>query len=95
MAADISPMDILSHIPVLAEESACPYIFVTSKELLGQASSTKRPTSCVMVCPDSKRKPRKQPAGADATAAKEPEDYKEAYAEVVKEVEELDSKIEY
>lgn len=36
---------------MLAEDAGCPYIFVTSKELLGQASSTKRPTSCVMMCP--------------------------------------------
>ena len=47
LAADISPMDILTHIPLLAEESGCAYVWVTSKELLGLASSTKRPTSCV------------------------------------------------
>lgn len=51
LAGDISPMDILTHLPVLAEDASCPYIFVSSKELLGQASSTKRPTSCVMMCP--------------------------------------------
>ena len=97
MAADISPMDVLTHIPLLAEEANCPYIFVTSKELLGQASSTKRPTSCVMVCPNSKRRPRKPRTDKEGNviAAKEPEDYKEAYAEVVKEVEELDNKIDY
>jgi len=97
MAADISPMDILTHIPLLAEESACPYVFVTSKELLGQASSTKRPTSCVMICPNSKRKARKpkNDAQGNPVAAKEPEEYKEAYEECVKEVNELDNKIEY
>jgi len=26
LAADISPLDILTHLPLLAEESACPYI---------------------------------------------------------------------
>lgn len=52
-------MDILSHLPVLAEDANCPYIFVSSKELLGQASSTKRPTSCVMMCPaDLKNNPK-------------------------------------
>ena len=49
MAGDISPIDILSHIPVLCEDHSCPYIFISSKELLGQASSTKRPTSCIMI----------------------------------------------
>lgn len=26
LAADISPLDILTHIPLLAEEANCPYI---------------------------------------------------------------------
>jgi len=38
MAADISPMDILSHIPVMAEEASCPYVFVTSKVRLPLAN---------------------------------------------------------
>ena len=97
MAADISPMDILTHIPLLAEESSCPYVFVTSKELLGQASSTKRPTSCVMVCPETKRKPRKPRTDKEGNVipAKEPEEYKETYDEILKEIELLDSKIVY
>jgi len=49
MAGDISPMDILTHIPLLAEENGSGYIFVPTKESLGAASSTKRPTSCVMI----------------------------------------------
>ncbi|TIA98977.1 hypothetical protein E3P77_03727 [Wallemia ichthyophaga] len=53
MAANISPIDILTHIPVLCEESAIPYVFVASKEELGEASGTKRPTSCMMVVPKS------------------------------------------
>lgn len=97
MAADISPMDILTHIPLLAEEASCPYVFVTSKDLLGQASSTKRPTSCVMICPDSKRKPKKPRTDKDGNVlpVKEPEDYKEDYKAVIQEVETLDSHIAY
>ncbi|PPQ94017.1 hypothetical protein CVT25_009865, partial [Psilocybe cyanescens] len=49
LAADINPIDIISHLPVLSEEAQIPYIFVSSKEELGHASSTKRPTSCVMI----------------------------------------------
>ncbi|KAA1133455.1 snoRNA-binding protein [Puccinia graminis f. sp. tritici] len=49
MAGDISPMDVLTHIPLLAEENGSGYIFVPTKESLGAASSTKRPTSCVMI----------------------------------------------
>lgn len=51
LAGDVSPMDVLSHVPLLCEESAIPYIFVPSKVALGLASSTKRPTSCLMLCP--------------------------------------------
>lgn len=84
LAADINPMDIISHLPVLAEEAQIPYVFVTSKEELGHASSTKRPTSCVMVCPDQKRKGQKD-SGED--------DYREAYEECRREVEKLDTRV--
>jgi H/ACA ribonucleoprotein complex subunit 2 len=49
MAGDISPIDVLSHVPVLCEDNSIPYVFVPSKELLGNASQTKRPTSVVLV----------------------------------------------
>jgi len=48
-AGDISPIDVISHLPVLCEEASIPYIFVPSKETLGLASRTKRPTSCVLI----------------------------------------------
>jgi H/ACA ribonucleoprotein complex subunit 2 len=85
LAADINPIDIISHLPVMAEEAQIPYIFVPSKEELGQASSTKRPTSCVMVCPSQKMKPKK---GEEATKE---EDYKELYEECCEEVNKLDT----
>jgi H/ACA ribonucleoprotein complex subunit 2 len=80
MAADISPMDVLTHIPALAEETQNAYIFVPSKELLGHASSTKRPTSCVMICPAMAKK---------AKSVEGAEDYKESYEEILTEVKEL------
>ena len=49
IAADISPMDVISHIPVLCEDHGIPYIFVPSRVELGAAGNTKRPTSVVMV----------------------------------------------
>jgi H/ACA ribonucleoprotein complex subunit 2 len=87
LAADITPIDIISHLPVLSEEAQIPYIFVPSKEELGHASSTKRPTSCVMICPDSKRG-NKSKAGDD-----DKEDYKELYDECHKEVSKLDQRV--
>ena len=81
-------MDIISHLPVLCEEAQVPYVFVPSKEELGQASSTKRPTSCVMVCPEQKKAKRKE--GEDETVFAE---MKELYDECRKEVESLDAKV--
>ena len=51
LAGDISPIDVISHLPGLCEEKEIPYVFVPSKADLGAAGSTKRPTSCVMIVP--------------------------------------------
>ena len=51
LAADISPMDVISHIPVLCEDHGMPYVYVPSRAELGAAGSTKRPTSVVMITP--------------------------------------------
>ena len=45
IAGDISPADVISHLPVLCEDHSVPYIFVPSKQDLGSAGATKRPTS--------------------------------------------------
>jgi H/ACA ribonucleoprotein complex subunit 2 len=49
IAGDISPIDVISHIPVFCEEKEVDYIYVPSKQDLGAAASTKRPTSVVLV----------------------------------------------
>lgn len=84
LAGDISPIDILSHIPVLCEDTDNPYIFVTSKDALGLASSTKRPTSCVMIVPGGSKKAGAQKAknGADAGKEEYAEDYETVYGEI-------------
>lgn len=33
LAGDIAPVDVLSHVPILCEESDIPYIYVPSKEV--------------------------------------------------------------
>ena len=53
LAADTEPLEILLHLPLLAEDKNVPYVFVPSKADLGSAGSTKRPTSVVMVVPNS------------------------------------------
>ncbi|KAJ3260656.1 snoRNA-binding protein [Boothiomyces macroporosus] len=49
IAGDISPIDVITHVPVLCEDANIPYVYVPSKEDLGSAGSTKRPTSVVMI----------------------------------------------
>jgi H/ACA ribonucleoprotein complex subunit 2 len=95
LAADITPIDIIAHLPVLSEEAQIPYVFVPSKEELGQASATKRPTSCVMVCPDAKAKPAKKKEGAVAEEEDDGKDgdFRELFDECCKEVNKLDSAI--
>lgn len=82
LAADISPMDVISHIPVLCEDHGVPYLFVTSRAELGAAGSTKRPTSVVMITPE---KGGKKKAGEEPD--KEEEEFKEVYKDLVKLVE--------
>ncbi|ORY06281.1 L30e-like protein [Basidiobolus meristosporus CBS 931.73] len=71
-AGNVSPMD------VMCEDASVPYCFVQSKEELGTAASTKRPTSVVMIVPGGK------------TGKDDLEDYKEVYDECFKTVKGLE-----
>lgn len=82
LAADISPMDVISHIPVLCEDHNIPYIYVTSRAELGMAGQTKRPTSVVMISRDVPAKGKK-----DLDKSDDSEDWSETYKGLVKVVE--------
>lgn len=49
LAADVNPVDVISHIPLLCEENGIPYIYVRSRLELGAAAQTKKPTSVVIL----------------------------------------------
>jgi ribosomal protein L7Ae-like RNA K-turn-binding protein len=49
LAGDVSPLDVITHIPVYCEDRSVPYVYVPSKRDLGRSSQTKRPTSVVLV----------------------------------------------
>ena len=93
LAGDISPADVISHIPVLCEDVNAPYIFVASRAELGAAGSTKRPTSVVMVTEKprpgggDKKKNGKKADGEASGAEEDPEDFAEVYKDLVKLVE--------
>merc|ERR1711934_994992 len=72
IAGNISPMDVISHLPVLCEDNDVPYVYVRAKEDLGAAGLTKRPTSCMLVAPAIKK------------GTEEPEGYEEVKKKVAK-----------
>lgn len=82
IAGDISPQDVISHLPVLCEDHNVPFVFVTSRAELGAAAKTKRPTSVVMIM----EKPDAKKAGSSKKAADEEdgEAYGESYASLAK-----------
>ena len=49
IAADVSPVDVISHIPVLCEDHEIPYVYVRSRMELGIAAETKKPTSVTLL----------------------------------------------
>lgn len=80
IAGDISPIDVITHVPVLCEESDVPYIYVPSKEDLASASITKRPTCCVLVMTEPQKGEVKEEDKAK---------FKEDFDDIVKEVRSL------
>jgi H/ACA ribonucleoprotein complex subunit 2 len=80
LAADISPMDVISHIPVLCEDHNIPYIYVTSRAELGAAGNTKRPTSVVMVS-------EARVGAKKGEKIEDEEDFADVYKDLVKVVE--------
>lgn len=79
IAGDISPIDVITPLPVLCEENDVPYIYVPSKDELGQAGLTKRPTSCMLILP----KPIK---GKVDESEADKKDFKESFEDVVSKV---------
>ena len=49
MAEDVTPEEILAHMPLLCEEKNIPYTYVHSKQELGSAAGLKVPTGAVAV----------------------------------------------
>ncbi|KAJ0960732.1 hypothetical protein J5N97_001381 [Dioscorea zingiberensis] len=84
IAGNISPIDVITHVPILCEESDIPYIYVPSKEDLATAGVTKRPTCCVLVL----TKPTKGELDQDAQ-----EKLQKEYHQVVSDVVEATSSL--
>ena len=89
IAADISPMDVIMHFPILCEEHGVPYLYVRSRADLGVAACTKRATSVVMLKPAGKQgasgKKNDDADMADADDKKvSAEDYVDSWKDLIK-----------
>ncbi|XVF49821.1 hypothetical protein PTKIN_Ptkin04bG0046900 [Pterospermum kingtungense] len=84
IAGNISPIDVITHVPILCEEADIPYVYVPSKEDLATAGATKRPTCCVLVL-------TKPPKGE--ISPEEQEKIKADYSQIVADVSELKSSL--
>jgi len=49
MAEDITPEEILAHMPILCEEKNIPYAYVPSKDELGKSAGLKVSTASVAI----------------------------------------------
>jgi len=49
LAGDVSPVDVISHVPLVCEEKSIPYCFTPSKQELGEALGSKRPSCMALV----------------------------------------------
>ena len=49
MATDVSPEEILMHLPVICDEKKVPYVYVPSKQELGMSAGIGVPTSSVAI----------------------------------------------
>eukprot|EP00898_Chlorokybus_atmophyticus_P005813 jgi/Chlat1/6232/Chrsp44S05766 len=80
IAGDISPIDVITHLPILCEELDVPYIYD-----LGTAGATKRPTSCMLILP--------APLKPDLVTKEDQAKFSTELTELSKEVEELHSNL--
>jgi len=57
MAEDVTPEEILAHIPLLCEEKEIPYLYVPSRKEMGGAAGLKVSTTAVAITDPGKGKP--------------------------------------
>ena len=65
MAEDVTPEEVLAHMPILCEEKKIPYTYVPSKEELGSAAGLNVSTAAVAIV-----NPGKEKAGIESIVKK-------------------------
>ena len=49
IAKDVNPQEIIMHLPVLCEEKEIPFVYVSSREELGNSAGLNVPTASVAI----------------------------------------------
>lgn len=49
MAADVDPLEIVLHLPLLCEDKNVPYVFIPSQMALGRACGVSRPIAAIAI----------------------------------------------
>lgn len=49
VAEDVTPKEIIAHLPIICKEKGIKYVTVPSKEELGKASGIAKPTSSIAI----------------------------------------------
>ena len=70
MAEDVTPEEILAHMPLLCEEKAVPYAYVPSKQELGVAAGLGKATASCAILDPGKGKPMLDELAAKTRALK-------------------------
>jgi H/ACA ribonucleoprotein complex subunit 2 len=48
-AGDVTPVDVMCHLPAVCEEKTLPYVYTPSRQLLGTAMGVKRGSLMVLI----------------------------------------------
>ena len=48
-AGDVTPIDVMCHLPAVCEEKNLPYVYTPSRQLLGTAMGVKRGSLMVLI----------------------------------------------
>ena len=56
MATDVTPEEILAHMPLLCEEKSVPYAYVPSRDDLGRAAGMNTPTASIAIVEEGEGK---------------------------------------
>lgn len=57
LAEDVQPEEVVAHIPILCEEKGVPYVYVPTRQDLGNSAGLKVPTAAVAVLDPGRAKP--------------------------------------